>query len=124
MKRNQEEVLPPAYEGVERHLTALFYSGVYITNSDIVQIGRSLGLDLPMKDRTALLKQIMRFAHEEGRKRELMQGFHTLIKERSDHYAKLLEEFPEAAPLIEEWLRKARATALLLQREMRSSPYE
>ncbi len=122
--RGSHEILPPAYEGVERHLMALFYSGVYITNADIVHVGQKLGLELPMKDRAALLKQLMRFAHEEGKKGEMMREFHTLIEMRIDHYSRLLGEFPEASPLIGEWLRKARATALLLQREMRGVPYE
>ena len=123
MKRN-ENILPPAYEGVERHLSALFYSGVYITNADIIKVAASMGLDLPMKDRTALLKQIMQHAHENGKKAELMQGFAKLLTERIDKYRTLQKNFPEAGPVAREWIQKAQATIKLLQREMRSSPYE
>ncbi len=123
MKRN-ENVLPPAYEGVERHLSALFYSGVYITNADIIKVAASLGLDLPMKDRTALLKQIMQYAHDNGKKGELMQGFAKLLMARIEKYKALSQNFPDADPLTREWIQKARATIKLLQREMRSSPYE
>jgi len=123
-QRQHENVLPPAYEGVERHLMAVFYAGVYITSADIVKIGKSLGLDLPMKERLALLKQIMKHAHENNMKPQMMQGFIQLLQERAKIYNDLAQNFPTAAPLIQKWIQKARSTALLLQREMRSNPYE
>ncbi len=125
MKRKMDEnTLPPAYEGVERQLMALFYCGVYNTNADIVRIGASMGLKLPLKDRIALLKQLMRHAHEHDMKPQMMQGFVRLLQERAKTYQELAQNYPTAAPLIQEWIQKARATALLLQREMRSNPYE
>ncbi len=123
MKRNRD-VLPPAYEGVENHLLALFYSGVYITNAQMAEVGRELGLDLPMKDRTALLKQIMRHAHDNDMKPKMIQSFISVIKKRIKEYEALAKNFPEAAELVGGWIQKANATVLLLQREIRSSPYE
>jgi hypothetical protein len=119
-----ENTLPPAYEGVERQLTALFYCGVYITNADMVEIGKRMGLDLPLKDRISLLKQLMRHAHDHDMKPQMMQGFVRLLQERMKTYQTLAQNYPSAAPLIGEWIQKARATVLLLQREMRSHPYE
>ncbi len=123
-QRENNNILPPAYEGVERHLMAVFYSGVYVTNADIVKVGKSLGLDLPMKDRMALLKQIMRHAYENNMKAQMMQGFIQLLQERTKTYHTLAQNFPAAAPLMQQWIQKARSTTLLLQREMRSNPYE
>ncbi|WP_201352203.1 hypothetical protein [Hydrogenimonas urashimensis] len=116
--------LPPAYEGVERQLMALFYSGVYITNADIVKVGKSLGLQLPLKERTALLKQIMQHAYDNDMKPAMLQAFIQLLQERIKSYQTLAQAFPTAAPLIQTWIQKARSTAMLLQREMRSNPYE
>ena len=124
MSKRDETILPPAYEGVERHLMAVFYSGVYITNADIVEVGKKLGLDLPLKDRMALLKQLMRHAHDNNLKTQLMQGFLDVINRRANAYRQLLQDFPDAAAVLEPMIQKARSTALLLQREMRSSPYE
>ncbi|WP_457596090.1 hypothetical protein [Hydrogenimonas sp.] len=121
-KRN-DHVLPPAYDSVERQLMALFYSGVYITNADIVRVGKKLGLDLPLKDRIALLKQLMRHAHDNDCKPRMLQGFVEILQERAQAYNALAQNFPAAAPLIGQWIQKARATAMLLQREMRSDPY-
>ncbi|SFO91356.1 hypothetical protein [Hydrogenimonas thermophila] len=123
-RKHNENVLPPAYEGVERHLMALFYSGVYVTNADIVKVGKLLGLELPLKDRMALLKQIMHHAHENNMKSQMMQGFMQLLQERTKIYNDLAQNFPTAAPLIQQWIQKARSTIMLLQREMRSNPYE
>ena len=123
-RKHNENVLPSAYEGVERHLMALFYSGVYVTNADIVKVGKLLGLDLPLKDRMALLKQIMHHAHENNMKPQMMQGFIQLLQERTKIYNDLAQNFPTTAPLIQQWIQKVRSTIMLLQREMRSNPYE
>ncbi len=123
MKQNPD-TLPPAYESVESRLLALFYSGVYITNTEIVEIGKELGLDLPMKDRTALLKHLMRHAHDNGETPRMLKGFIALLKKRIAAYRDLAESFPEASDLVGEWIHKANSTILLLQREMRSNPYE
>ncbi|WP_456453129.1 hypothetical protein [Hydrogenimonas sp.] len=122
--KHDRNVLPPAYEGVERQLMAVFYSGVYVTNADIVRVGKKLGLDLPLKDRIALLKHLMRHAHDNDQKPQLMQGFIEILQERADTYRQLAQAFPQAAPILGQMMQKARATAMLLQREMRSNPYE
>jgi len=123
-RKHNENVLPPAYEGVERHLMARFYSGVDVTNADIVKVGKLLGLDLPLKDRMALLKQVMHHAHENNMKPQMMQGFIKLLQERTKIYNDLAQTFPSTAPIIQQWIQKARSTIMLLQREMRSNPYE
>jgi len=123
-EKENQNILPPAYEGVERHLMAVFYSGVYITNADIARVGAKLGLELPLKDRMALLKQLMRHAHDNDQKPQLMQGFIDILKERADTYRQLAQTFPSASPLLGQMIQKAQSTVMLLQREMRSHPYE
>ena len=122
-RKFDEETLPPSYEGIERQLMALFYSGVYVTNDDIIKVGRRIGLELPRKDRMALLKEVMHEAYENGQMVPVLQGFIQLLQERANQYRHYAQQFPAAAPLIGEWLQKVRATTMLLQREMRSDPY-
>jgi len=122
-KRRDENVLPPAYEGLERQLMALFYSGVYITNADLVRVAKEMGLELPLKERMALLKEMMHEAYENNLKPQMIQGFTALIQERVKIYQDYAQAFPTAAPLIGQWLQKARSTLMLLQRELRSDPY-
>lgn len=116
--------LPSAYEGVERHLMALFYSGVYITNADIVEIGKSFGLDLPLKDRVSLLSKIIHYAHENNIKPQIMQKFIELLKKRVKIYSQLSQDFPATTPIVQNWIQKANSTILLLQREIRGNLYE
>ncbi len=123
MKQNPD-TLTHAYESVESRLLALFYSGVYITNAEIVEIGKELGLDLPMKERSALLKHLMRHAHDNRETSRMLKSFITLLKKRITAYRELTESFPEASDIVGEWIQKANSTILLLQREMRSNPYE
>ncbi len=123
MKQNPD-TLTHAYESVESRLLALFYSGVYITNAEIVEIGKELGLDLPMKERSALLKHLMRHAHDNRETSRMLKSFITLLKKRITAYRELAQNFPEASDIVGEWIQKANSTILLLQREMRSNPYE
>ncbi len=123
MKQNPD-TLTHAYESVESRLLALFYSGVYITNTEIVEIGKELGLDLPMKERSALLKHLMRHAHDNRETSRMLKSFITLLKKRITAYRELAQNFPEASDIVGEWIQKANSTILLLQREMRSNPYE
>jgi len=122
-KRRDEEVLPPAYEGIERQLMAVHYSGVYLSNADIVRVGKKMGLDLPLKERMSLLKELMHEAHEQGLKPRMMQGFVEILQERARAYQQLAQDYPAAMPVLGPMIQKARSTALLLQREMRSDPY-
>ncbi len=123
-KRHNDHVLPPAYEGVERQLMALFYSGVYITNADIVRVAETLGFEgYGLKDRISLLKDLMHEAHESGRKAAMMQAFMTILQERAQAYQELVHAYPAASQILGDMIQKARATAMLLQREMRSDPY-
>ncbi len=120
----EEYNTPALYEGVENHLLSLFYSGVYITNSEIIEIGRSIGLNLPMKERSALLKQILRHAHESGETSKILESFIYLLNRRIEDYKKLAQSFPEASVLIKEWIHKADSIILLMKREMRGNIYE
>jgi len=122
--KHNPDTLPPAYESVESRLLALFYSGVYITNAEIVEVAGELGLELPMKERTALLKHLMRHAHDNGETPRMLKCFITLLKKRVLAYQALVQSFPEASDIAGEWIQKANSTILLLQREMRSGPYE
>lgn len=122
-KRRNEAVLPPAYEGIERQLMAVHYCGVYLTNADMVEVGKKMGLELGLKERMSLLKDLMHEAHESGKKGEMIQGFIEILQKRARAYQEQAQQFPEAAELLQSMIQKARATAMLLQREMRSDPY-
>ena len=122
-KKFDDLTLPPAYEGIERQLMALFYCGVYITNADLVEVGRTIGLELGLKERMALLKDIMHEAHEKEEMPKVMQAFIQLLQSRAGQYEEYARAYPQAAPLLRQWIQKARSTAMLLQREMRSNPY-
>ena len=38
------------YETLEKQLLSLFHSGIYISSYDIVQLGKAIGYDLPLKE--------------------------------------------------------------------------
>ena len=122
-KRFMEEELPESYGIIERQLMALFYCGVYITNADLVEIGAEMGYEYGLKNRVSLLKDLMHDAYEEGRVPEMLRHLTRLLQERAGEYQRLAGDFPAAAGILHEMIQKARSTAMLMQREMRSDPY-
>ena len=122
-KRHMEPELPSSYGAIERQLMAVHYCGVYITNADIVRIAEGMGYTFGLKNRTSLLKDLMHEAYESGRTPEMLQAFSRLLQERASGYQALAKSFPASASVLHDMIQKARATVMLMQREMRGDPY-
>lgn len=111
------------YETLEKQLLSLHHSGIYFSTFDIVQLGKSIGLDLSFKDRDILLRSLLAKAKEQEQLVELLRQITLFIRDRANRYTILGNEFPHARPLISQWLQKAKATDALLKREMARGTY-
>jgi len=118
-KMKQQNQTSP-YESLEKQLLSLFFSGLYISSHDIRQIGAKIGIELPVKDRNILLSRLFGDANKENKTKELYLAISDLIRSRAMQYAILGNNYPHTKPLILKWLQKAKATDLLLKREMGS----
>jgi len=111
------------YETLEKQLLSLFHSGIYISSYDVIQIGKSIGLDMPFKERDVLLKSLFAKAKEANQFSEALRHITIFIKDRANQYTVLGNEFPHARPIITKWLQKAKATDALLKREIARGIY-
>jgi len=111
------------YETLEKQLLSLFHSGIYISSFDVIKIGKTIGLDMPFKDRDILLKSLFSQAKKEDKFQEALRQLGLFLKERANAYTVLGNEYPHARPLISSWLQKAKATDSLLKREMARDIY-
>lgn len=106
------------YETLEKQLLSLFHSGIYISSYDIVQLGKAIGYDLPLKERNILLSRLLGDAKKDNKTKDLFDAVSALIKHRAMQYTELGNMHPHARPIISIWLQKAKSTDLLIKREM------
>ena len=114
--KHKEQTNP--YESLEKQLLSLFFSGIYVSSHDIRQLGAKIGIELPVKDRNILLSRLFGDANKENKTKELYLAISDFIKSRAMQYTILGNNYPHTKPLILKWLQKAKATDLLLKREI------
>ncbi|MDD5405309.1 MAG: hypothetical protein PHE73_00020 [Sulfurovaceae bacterium] len=106
------------YETLEKQILSLYYSGIYISSYDIVQLGKNIGYELPLKERNILFSKLLGDAKKDNKIKNLFVAVSNLIKHRAMQYTELGNLHPYARPMISIWLQKAKATDLLIKREM------
>ncbi len=112
-ERNEEQSNP--YSGVERQLLNTFFSGLYISAKDFLNLGRKMGFDgLALKSRELLIKEIIARSEKEGRTGEFSQNIVIIIDERIAQYSKLVENYPRSLSQISQLIQKANATKRVL----------
>ncbi len=105
------------YETLEKQLLSLFHSGIYISSYDIMQLGKAIGYDLPLKERNILLSKLLGDAKKDNKTKELFAAISAFIMHRAMQYTELGNNHPHARPIISAWLQKAKSTDLLIKRE-------
>lgn len=103
------------YESLEKQLLALFYSGVYISSNDLIEISKKLNYNLPLKERNVLLQKLMGDAKKDNKLIEFLGYLRDLLKVRGVSYVKLGEKYPYAQKIIGSWLQKAKSTDRLVK---------
>jgi len=112
------------YESLEKHILSVYHSGVYVSSHDLVEIGKTLGYDLPLKERDILLRKILGDAKKDGKLTELLDQLGLLLKRRAQIYTLLGNEHIPAREVISQWLHKAKSADWLIKREAAKSHYE
>lgn len=112
------------YESLEKHILSVYRSGVYVSSHDLVEIGKTLEYDLPLKERDILLKKMLGDAKKEGKLTELLDQLSLLLKRRAQVYTQLGNEHSPASEMTSQWLHKIKSTDLLIKREAAKRQYE
>ncbi len=91
----------------EERLLSVYNSGIYITNRDLVILGKELGIDLPLKTREYLFGEIIYHVKTNGYKDLFLEKLQDLIDSKVADYKALEKNYEKAAPLISSWREKA-----------------
>ena len=112
------------YNILIKQILALHFSGCYITNKELLQIAKNIGIDEDLTDRETLLKKILTKAINENKEVEFFNELSKLLKNRFDIYSSLAKNFPNSIEIINIWMQKLRSLNLLIRQRIRMSPYE
>jgi hypothetical protein len=112
------------YSRVEKELLTLFFSGIYITNYELVAIGEKVNIDLPMKRREIVLKNLIATAEERGIIKDVFNLIIELIDSRIKTYKSYGNSFLHSREVISRWLQKASSIKKLIAAQTKANPYE
>ncbi|WP_457644154.1 hypothetical protein [Persephonella sp.] len=103
------------FEKILKILTVPSKSGIYISRYDIKELGKSLGIQLPIRERKEMLKDLFIYAKQ----MENLKGFIDLLISFVDHrisqYRELQERYPKSSSLMERWVKKAESLKTFLE---------
>ncbi|MCK9161811.1 MAG: hypothetical protein ACOX39_08330 [Arcobacteraceae bacterium] len=111
-------------EHIISKLLTLFFSGVYISSKDLLDIAQALDIQIPAKSRELLLKNIFAKASEDGKISQLYDLLIALLQQRVYEYKSLTINYPHIQIVSHNWINKAGALIRLLQQQKRGSIYE
>lgn len=112
------------FSALENHFLNTFFSGLYLSASDFISVGRANGLDLQMHSREMLIKDLLHESNKIGTISGVIASLNALIDERISTCHRLSLEYPAARVPLAKLAQKANGTKALLAREARGNPYE
>lgn len=121
MKKRYEE--NTQYQHLINQLLTLYFSGVYITSRDMLDISQKLGFSMPSKSREILLKTLFLQCDEEGKIPQVCEAFVDLLQDRVQQYRALSVNFTGIHAISAGWTGRTNAVIRLLQQQKRGNPY-
>ena len=103
-----------SYTSFDRELLNTYFSGLYFSASDLVNLAKKLDLNLPIKGREILLKKIISYSHENNSLDVLSSEFSKMVDLRVKEYSTLLENYPQSQKILMPLITKANATKKLI----------
>lgn len=123
MKKRKEDD-SSKHQFLINQLLTLFFSGIYITTSDLLRIAKKLGFEMPSKSREIILKNLFAQSEKESKSWLLYDELITLLQSRVLKYREITTSFPAIQSVSGQWARKSNTIIRLLQQEKRGNPYE
>lgn len=88
-------------------LLGVDYSGCYMTNLEIRDMARKLGVELKLTDSNKMFGELLKVTQEDSRMVDALNDMKSLFLGRIATYDELAHNFPKASDAIEEWQIKA-----------------
>lgn len=103
------------FERIIKLLTVPSKSGIYISKVDIRNIGLSIGVDVPVRERKEMLKDIFYYAKQIDKLKEFLDKLIEYVNYRISQYKQIQSEFPVSAHIFDEWIEKANKLISFIQ---------
>jgi len=95
------------FERIIKILTVPAQSGVYISRFDIRDMGRALGVEIPIKDRKYMIKDLFQYAKQFNQLKEFIDILIKFVDTKLEEYKSLQESYPKSAELFNTWINRA-----------------
>ncbi len=95
------------FERILKILTIPARSGIYISRQEIRSIGLSLGVEIPVKERKFMLKDLFLYAKQFGVLKEFIELLISFTDRKINEYRELQEIYPNSKILFEGWINRA-----------------
>lgn len=95
------------FERILKILTIPARSGIYISRQEIRSIGLSLGVEIPVKERKFMLKDLFLYAKQFGVLKEFIELLISFTDKKINEYRELQEIYPNSKNLFDGWINKA-----------------
>lgn len=122
MKKHYQE--RSQFLSLENHFLNTFFSGLYLSASDLIAVGHANGIELQMHSREMLIKDLLNESNKNGTLNGVIASLNGLIDDRINALHRLSLEYPNARAALAKLAQKATGSKALLAREARGNPYE
>ncbi|MBK3331993.1 hypothetical protein GWK41_02790 [Persephonella atlantica] len=115
MKFLQQAQDETEFQRILKILTVPSKSGFYLSRYDLRDIGRTLGVEIPIKERKEMLKDLFIYAKQMEQMKQFLDTIIQFINHRISQYQKITDEYPKSEKFMTSWIKKAKGTIQFLE---------
>ncbi|WP_338151280.1 hypothetical protein [Persephonella sp. IF05-L8] len=115
MKFLQQAEEETEFQRILKILTVPSKSGIYISRYDLRKMGALLGVNLPIRERKEMLKDLFIYAKQMDKLKDFLDIIIDFIDYRISQYNEISDQFPKTQKLTSQWVKKANALKQFLE---------
>ena len=109
MKFLQEAQEETEFQRILKILTVPSKSGIYISRYDLKKMGKLLGIDIPVKERKEMLKDLFIYAKQMDQIKQFLDIIIDFINYRISQYQEITQNYPKSEKMTSNWIKKAKS---------------
>jgi len=109
MKFLQQAQDETEFQRILKILTVPAKSGIYISRYDLKKMGELLGIDIPIKERKEMLKDLFIYAKQMDQMKQFLDIIIDFVNYRVSQYQEIIENFPKSEKITSNWIKKAKS---------------
>ncbi len=115
MKYLQDFKEETEFERILKLLTVPAKSGIYISRIDIQKLAKSIGVDVPIRERKEMLKDIFHYAKQMDKMVDMIDNLINYVDYRIKQYQEVEDNFPKSRKITQKWIKLAERTRKILE---------